>query len=433
MASTFKMFLNDDVVTSRTLLHEAIPITGSIIYGTYGVEGAETHVKTFAHGMFQSVYDYPYLSSSANHIFDMTFGHHSDFKTQGPMGYDSHGVDGALAGGGAYDGSVLLSAIDGRTYYNKRKNIYNQMAQILVGHDVSGNVQKFDVDGDLAGTGGSKYNALIFFNFARLLGKDEIKKGSFEIQLGVDGEYGDGGDTADDVLGISLSQADDMHDKVLTIKDEGAATDYRVNSPAGEYGILKVTSDTTETGGTSTQPGMEVRCGLIYYQAGIVALTPDVFMEYNATHYKMGKISDELTGAAGASNELGVEMFDSINILQMLNTNNGVAGAEATMDNISAAIRKRIKKICFNNTTELNSTIYFCRVNHNDFNYSSNPTYLNNSKIRVKRSESDAPVSYISTVGLYSADNELLAVAKVSEPLRKDPTNDMTLRVRLDY
>jgi hypothetical protein len=27
----------------------------------------------------------------------------------------------------------------------------------------------------------------------------------------------------------------------------------------------------------------------------------------------------------------------------------------------------------------------------------------------------------------------LLAVAKLSEPLRKDPTNELTLRVRLDY
>ena len=37
-----------------------------------------------------------------------------------------------------------------------------------------------------------------------------------------------------------------------------------------------------------------------------------------------------------------------------------------------------------NNTTELNSTIYFARVNHNDFNYSTNPTYLSSSKIVVK-------------------------------------------------
>jgi len=72
-------------------------------------------------------------------------------------------------------------------------------------------------------------------------------------------------------------------------------------------------------------------------------------------------------------------------------------------------------------------------VGHNDFNYSSNPTYLDSSQIRVKTRASDTPVSYITTVGLYSADNELLAVAKLSEPLKKDPTNEITLRVRLDY
>ena len=43
------------------------------------------------------------------------------------------------------------------------------------------------------------------------------------------------------------------------------------------------------------------------------------------------------------------------------------------------------------------------------------------------------PASYITTVGLYSADNELLAVAKLSEPLKKTPSNELTLRVRLDY
>jgi hypothetical protein len=89
--------------------------------------------------------------------------------------------------------------------------------------------------------------------------------------------------------------------------------------------------------------------------------------------------------------------------------------------------------MAFNNTTELNSTIYFARLNNNEFNYSANPTYLNESKIRVKETTLDAPVSYITTVGLYSADNELLAQAKLSEPVRKDPTNEFVLRVRLDY
>ena len=51
----------------------------------------------------------------------------------------------------------------------------------------------------------------------------------------------------------------------------------------------------------------------------------------------------------------------------------------------------------------------------------------------VKNNSTDSPVSYATAVGLYSADNELLAVAKLSEPLRKDPSTEFTLRVRLDY
>jgi hypothetical protein len=51
----------------------------------------------------------------------------------------------------------------------------------------------------------------------------------------------------------------------------------------------------------------------------------------------------------------------------------------------------------------------------------------------VKNNTIDNPVSYVTSVGLYSADNELLATAKLSEPLKKDPTNEMILRVRLDF
>ena len=87
----------------------------------------------------------------------------------------------------------------------------------------------------------------------------------------------------------------------------------------------------------------------------------------------------------------------------------------------------------FNNTVELNSTVYFCRINHNEFNYSTNPTYLSGSKIRVKTQSSDMPLAYITSVGLYNDSNELVAVAKLSEPLKKSNDNEFTLRVRLDY
>ena len=76
MASTFKNLSPNDKISTKTLLHEAIPITGTIVSGTYqNTANAEENIKTFAHGMFESVFDYPFLSSSANHIFDISAGY----------------------------------------------------------------------------------------------------------------------------------------------------------------------------------------------------------------------------------------------------------------------------------------------------------------------------------------------------------------------
>ena len=87
----------------------------------------------------------------------------------------------------------------------------------------------------------------------------------------------------------------------------------------------------------------------------------------------------------------------------LLDGMNSMTGS--SIDIMANGLRNRIYNVSFNNTTELNSTIYFCRANHNDFNYSSNPTYVTASKMRVKNVSTDTPVSYITTVGMYSADN----------------------------
>ena len=65
---------NTDVTTTRTLLHEVIPMTGTIFNYDTGAY-SDLNIKDYTHGMFQSVYDYPYLSSSANHVFDITMGY----------------------------------------------------------------------------------------------------------------------------------------------------------------------------------------------------------------------------------------------------------------------------------------------------------------------------------------------------------------------
>ena len=343
MATTFKTLNSaNDVTSTRTLLHEAIPLTGTIASGTY----TDNNIKTYSHGMFESVYDYPYLSSSANHIFDITTGYASNS---------------ALSGAASIQNS-------------KKLNIYSQMAQVLVGYDATGSIQSFDQDGDIAG-GGTKIKEALFVNFSRLLSKDEIKKGSFEMAV-----Y-----TAGAMPALTTT---------LTIADHEAATSYKVNSPAGEYGILY-----TSSVGITAASGV----GLIYYQAGVAVLTGSVF----------------------AASQMGPGIITGSGF-------NAVATG-STINIMADSFRNRLDNISFNNTVELNSTVYFCRASHNEFNYSNNPTYLSESQIRVKNSTTDNPVSYVTTVGLYSSDNELLAVAKLSEPLKKDPNTELTLRVRLDF
>jgi len=376
MASIFKRLNSEDVAVTRTPLYEAIPITGTLVSSSvYG----SNNIKSYSHGMFQTVYDYPYLSSSANSLFDITIGRSTATETTFP--------------------SVIQAA--------KKKNIYNQMAQVLYGYDVTSSIKKFD-DKTQSLVSGSGIENAFFLSFSRLLVKDEIKKGTFQMQLGVS------------------TGSTDPFQTILTISDVSSSTNYYVDSPTGEYGVLAVTA-----GGANINSNDGVsydKAGLIFYQAGVVVLLSSVFA-------RTGSLNT-LESNSIWQNEKGYVVHTP----QMSGTNgtNMVSGTvqdifvSASIDGASNALRNRVKNISFNNTTELNSTIYFCRANHNEFNYSSNPTYLSSSQIVVKNSSVDAPVSYITTVGLYSVDNELLAVAKVSEPLKKTPDDSMILRVRLD-
>jgi len=352
MAESFykSLDIGKDVVATRTLLHEAIPLTGTIVSGTYGTD----NIKNYAHGMFQSVYDYPYLSSSANHVFDITVGLSTD--------------------------SALSSSVSNQA--SKKFNIYNQMAQVLVGYDHTGSIQSFDEDGDIL-AGGNKLNDVVFLNFARLLTKDEIKKGTFSLTLGANAAY-----------------ATPMT-KLLEITDASGSDGYLVNSPVGEYGVLFA-----KQGTGNPLSANNVKCGLLFYQAGVCVLTSSVLQSL-------------LTTDASASTTSGVSYSDIL--------------TGSTIETFADSFRHRMYNLQFNNTVELNSSVYFCRINHNEFNYSTNPTYLSGSKIRVKTQSSDLPVSYITTVGLYNDNNELLATAKLSEPLKKTSDTEFTIRVRLDY
>ena len=363
---------NTDQTTTRTLLHEAIPVTGTVVSGTYGTFPNENNIKNYTHGMFQSVYDYPYLSSSANHIFDITCG---------------------------FDESSGLSGSANAVQESKKINLYNQFSQVLLGYTGSNNeVEVFESDLNIADNN-NQMKQCFFINFSRLLAKDQIKQGSFSIVIGT----GSWAQPFSDDLGATRVT---LTDASASSTDEGTTT-----SVGGDYGVLYESNANSANG----HRGQNTAQGIIFYQTGMIVLSSSIF-------------TSGTTGPGGA----GQHTFEFLKI--------GSATQNVTQSLVQSAIsgncdalRHRIYNLSYNNTTEINSTIYFCRVPHNKFNYSSNPTYLSGSKIRVKTKASDNPVSYITTIGLYNSSNELLAVAKLSEPLKKTPENEITLRVRLDY
>ena len=343
-----------DVTTTKTLLHEVVPITGTIISGTYGTYPSENNIKNYTHGMFQSVYDYPFLSSSSNHIFDISMG---------------------------YSPKSDLSASTA-TQNSKKINMYNEFAQVLLGFTGSNNdIRTFEPDLRLDQSGSMK--EVFFISLSRLLTKDEIKKGTFRLTLGT-GSWDD-----PFAAGGSL----DLGDYAAKVDGTGVS-----NADGGDFGILHTSSTASPA-----DPGV----GAIFYQAGVVVLTSSVFG---------GDYASQFNKQDGHPSWHVNDSFYSGSITGSID-----------------AFRHRIKNIQFNNTTEINSTIYFCRAPANKFNYSSNPTYTSGSKIVVKEVASDNPISYVTTVGLYNPSNVLLAVAKLSEPLRKSIDNELTIRVRLDY
>ena len=367
MATSFKTFIQgDDVGSTRNLLHEAIPITGTIVSGTYTEGGTlrlgyETNIKNYSHGMFESVYDYPYLSSSANHIFDLSIGVSTN--------------SGRLTASSAMTGA--------------KGDMYNELCQMLAGYDTTtGSVY----------VEGSTMREVFIINFARLLSKDEIQpaSGSFVSKFSVE----------------SASLGSTTMTKKVIVFDKDGTSGVKTNSPAGEFNTLYATSSFGGGALISTAPQP---AGLIFYQAGIAVITSSIFQEsFNGAS---GVAGANATMTRPPANRAVKAMFSQTNISGACN-----------------ALRNRMFDVDFNNTTELNSTIYFCRANRTEFNFSSNPTYLTSSKIRVRdENVENPPISYITTVGLYGQDNELLAVGKLREPLKKTPSDEFTLRVRLDY
>ena len=85
---------------------------------------------------------------------------------------------------------------------------------------------------------------------------------------------------------------------------------------------------------------------------------------------------------------------------------------------------------------EVTSRHYFVRATANEFNATTNETFYTESVSGIKKvipGLRTDPKTYITTVGMYNDNNELLAVAKLSQPILKSKSREALIKVKLDF
>lgn len=156
-----------------------------------------------------------------------------------------------------------------------------------------------------------------------------------------------------------------------------------------------------------------------------------------------GVYDDENSNAWGlVYPKLGVIILDGVVLDQSCSFNTVTASIDG--DNISkfflslsgsasTTVSRSISGSFFarSNDKVLTQT-YFCRVDTDEYNYSSNPSYTTGSKNELKYAYfQDSPHSYITSIGLYNSNNELLAIGKLKRPILKNRNKSYVFEVKL--
>ena len=224
----------------------------------------------------------------------------------------------------------------------------------------------------------------------RLQMKDRLNPGTWTVTLS--GSISDG-------------SADSLHltDDSKTTDAESAPFGPRYNIVSGSAGSVH-TAYTTKT------------YGFFYPDAGLLVLSANA-------------LSSSLPGDPNfkaSGSDIGIT------------TGNGLAPDTRVADAADNAnkIRVALQKGSVTIRSEEQQYIYdyFCRAKSNEFNLSQNLTFWSGSDYGIRHSDMVTnPQTFISEVGLYDAQNSLVAVGRLSSPINKNFSSEAIVKVRLTY
>ena len=287
---------------------------------------------------------------------------------------------------GHFDGSGSLYTSKGN---NPSKAVYRQFRNICIRNANSDSQFEFPEDNT-----SNEFKDIYVINVNRARYREKIDPGNWELHLGTAPGSGEG--------------------QIKLIDDSGATSDSSVNASKRVFNVVSGSIAT----GTTTIPSGEVASGfntavgsygLFYPELGLIVL--------NATRLDRAVDAGTAPGLALAT---------------VTSTGNNDDNSLKLFTQISNGIYFQARR-----EEQIKSSHFFCRVESDQYNWSQNPTYFDSSTGGTTELTNSSfiqdPKAYITTVGLYNNNNELLAVAKLSQPLLKSRDREAVIKVRLDF
>jgi hypothetical protein len=291
-------------------------------------------------------------------------------------------------GSGSYSGGGSLNDSPTRAIYSQYKNIL---------------LSSTDTQFTFYGGVNSDNIYVITVDRARL--KERLNAGTWQLSLAElnGGSYSNAAYTGSNVQ-VSSSN------KVISLIDDSVTTATVGTTPGGRvYNIVSGSVNNGVFGGSVTST---YTYGLVYPDLGILVLNGDKLnsnLSFNTV-----TASYQVTGSSpvpGGDNAW--KLFTSI------------SGAAA----ISAA-----NGFTARNQETIKSQIVFVRAFNGDFNFSNNPTFVTGSNNTLAQPTMKGnPQVYITSIGLYDKNYNLVAVAKLSKPLLKSFDRELLVKVKIDF
>ena len=285
-----------------------------------------------------------------------------------------------------------FTAATGENRKQPTKALYSQYRSLLIGYSDP----KFTI-----GTKEKDHVYIVNINRGRI--KERLDPGNWELRLS-------GSVTKTGTYPLL---------KLIDDSGQGKSAVGSVNNPLAGGGsrVFNVVSGTVAVSDDNALFGQQqgdTNYGLIYPDIGVIVLDPD-------------QISSSIDSVYGQYPNSASSDQSTNNLQYIYDAINGGGSAVNDFDNGGTGFRARSEE-------EVTSTHYFCRVQNRDYNFSNNPTFFTASDGSFTNdSFFKDPKVYITTVGLYNDNYELLAVAKLSQPLQKSFAKEAVIKVKLDF